>query len=395
MSDEFENDNLNYDGQEEGQDYPYESDQGSYDDSQDYSDEPQQDYDDGQDYADDGQDYSDDGYDNSSNRGASREAAKMKKEWANSIVTNKRVKREEMRRKLKRAMLFMLVFALIVTSVVYIMLLFIQENNVRITASSQNGDSSISLSFDNNYWTPYLNAQGPTEIWNVSYSPVYKTERIDTVDEVYALLSADSVPVGTNNGENFIRFTFMLRNNGRSDVHIDYKMNLEYGEDGGLQDAVRVMWGESIKNYSTTGDDPDASVGQTRTTVTVYASRSTNQRLANTAINSGSDGANGYTEYIAYPSGSDQPDYDWKEDFYDKLNTSDGISRNDAEAYGYLKATTPFADKNAVFENTTDLAQGDIMYCYVCIWLEGSDYDCVDRVIGDFVTLGIDFVAYS
>lgn len=104
---------------------------------------------------------------------ARKEQSRLKKEWEESIVASKKVKQEEIRRKVKRAMLIMLVFSLIVTSIVYVMLLFIQENNIRITANNRNKEKSISLSMDNSFWTPYLNADGPDQMWNVSYDPRY------------------------------------------------------------------------------------------------------------------------------------------------------------------------------------------------------------------------------
>ncbi|MBQ3754850.1 MAG: hypothetical protein II867_01645, partial [Clostridia bacterium] len=39
---------------------------------------------------------------------AKKEKAQLQKEWEDSIVSNKRVKREEFRRKFKRALLFLL-----------------------------------------------------------------------------------------------------------------------------------------------------------------------------------------------------------------------------------------------------------------------------------------------
>lgn len=105
-------------------------------------------------------------------------ASPLEKEWEDSIVASKKVKREEMRRKLKRAMLILLVFSLITTSVVYIMLLFVQENNIRITASNRNKEKSISLSMDNDFWTPYLNAEGPEHMWNISYDVRYKPSNL-------------------------------------------------------------------------------------------------------------------------------------------------------------------------------------------------------------------------
>lgn len=393
MSDEFENNDRPYEGQdgltEQFDDAPQDvsdADGASVEqgDASDYSydDEPYDD--DGQYDGDSGDAYYDD---------APKQPAKMKREWANSITTNKKVKREEMRRKLKKAMLFMLVFALIVTSIVYIMLLFIQENNVRITASSQNRDNSIALSFDNNYWTPYLNAQGPTKIWDVSYSPIYKREKLDTIDAVTAMLRGNDVPVGTNNGENFIRFTFMLRNNGSADVNVDYEMTLENDRDSGLQNAVRVMWGESFKNPENVddefADDPN------RTAVRVYAALSNDARLASTGLNVMREPEDGYLEYVAYPSGSDAPGYNWRRDFQEKLDTPDGMTTSEAMINGFLEPTIAFAGTDVVFRESTLLPRGDIMYCYVCIWLEGSDFDCNDKALGGYVRLGINFVATS
>lgn len=418
MSDEFENDDLNLEGQEAAQDYQednYAPEENYPDESQSYDDAPSNedmssddnggDYDDGGDYYDEG----DGGDENNKADGkkskkskqqeddAPKMPAKMRREWENEITTNKKVKREELRRKVKKAMLFMLVFALVVTSIVYIMLLFIQENNVRITASSQNNDNSISLSFDNNYWTPYLNAQGPTEVWDISYSPIYGREMIDTIDEVYSMLRADSVEVGTKNGTNFIRFTFMLRNNGNADVNVDYEITLENDATSGLQNALRVMWGESFKNPDYAQDDPDNPddpTDPTRTRVSVYAALSNNPRLANTSLNALRGPEDGYLEYVAYPMGSDLPDYNWDTDFYDKLEDG-SLNRDDALRNGFLEPTLPFESGNTVFKKeAVRLARGDIMYCYCCIWLEGSDFDCVDSALEGFVKLGINFVAY-
>lgn len=402
MSDDLKNLNDAADEEELGYDDPAEEGADDYD--EDAPDEYEDDSagegaDEGEedsagedeDYADDGEDYGDE--DHGDEGGG--EPAKMKREWINSITTSKKVKREEMRRKLKRAMLFMLVFALVVTSIVYVMLLFIQENNVRITANSQNSEKSISLSFDNNYWTPYLNAQGPTKIWDVSYSKEYDREELHTTDEVLAILRADNVRVGTMNGENFIRFVFMLRNNGASSATVDYEMTLANDTDSGLQNAVRVMWGQSFKNLDDffVDEDGDGVADNDRTETAIYAAKSFNPRLANTNINWGVDPDQGYIEYVAYPVGSDDPNYELQQ-FHDKIGTDEGMSREEADRYGYTVATTPFENSQKVFSRTATLTQGDIMYCYVCIWLEGSDFDCVNDALGGYVTIGINFVAH-
>ncbi len=304
------------------------------------------------------------------------EPAEMKQEWSDSIVASKRVKREEMRRRLKKAMLFMLVFALVVTSIVYVMLLFIEENNVRITANSNNSDKSITLSMDNEYWTPFLNPRGPKNLWDVSYNPDYGREKIDTIEEVEARIDAAEVQVGTDHGDNYIRFVFMLRNNGKADATLNYEMTLEYEKEHNLQNAVRVMWGESFKHNDQT---------VTRGTVEIYAALSYNPRLEGTNKNLDRTLETGFIEYVAYPTEVEDPSFSLV-DFERQSDSAEAAQK------GYV-STTPFESDEFVFQKTNTLPVGDVMYCYVCIWLEGSDFDCVDAALGGYVKLGINFLA--
>ncbi len=305
-----------------------------------------------------------------------------------SIIAKKRIKREELRRKVKKAAVIVLVVSLILTSLAYILLLFDRSNDVRITASSPD-ESHISLSFDDTYWATYLDAQGPSKFWNVSYSPAYEQEKIDDKGYVLDLLLDDDIPIGVNNGKNFIRFTCMLRNDCDTDVTVDYEMTLDYDNNSGLKDAVRVMWGESIKV-----PDGDTPADLEMTSVRVYAALSDDPRLACTKLNEGRSAEDGYLEYVAYPVGSDAPDFDWQNDFFKKLDSPYGMTTEDALANGFLEPTEPFGE-DFVFKNTTTLARGGIMYCYVCIWLEGSDFDCVDSALGGYVKLGVNFFAHS
>lgn len=322
-----------------------------------------------------------------------KEQARLKKEWEDSIVASKKVKQEEIRRKVKRAMLIMLVFSLIVTSIVYVMLLFIQENNIRITANNRNKEKSISLSMDNSYWTPYLNAEGPEEMWNISYDHRYgfPTEYADSIAEVVERLEADKVELGAQNGEQFIRFTFMLKNTGNEQAHINYEMTLEFDKHA-LQDAIRVTWGESFKNEDVETDK--------RTDVEVYAALSKNERLAGSNINAKGDGTfrtaeEGYIEYVSYPgvftSQVNKGDpYYYVKDFESTLKDID--QRAEERANGFF-ATTPFYSDEYVFQREVDMAKGDIMYCYVSIWLEGSDFECIDDRLGGYCKIGLNFYA--
>jgi len=323
-----------------------------------------------------------------------RKALKMRKEWADEIVSNKKVRREEARRKLKKAMLFVLTFSVIITSVVYIMLLFIQENNVRITAKSSVDEKSISLSMDNEYWTPYLNSKGPDQMWDLSYSREYEREEIRHIDEVKALLSADEIKVGDMHGDKYICFVFMLRNSGSLTATVDYAMTVE-SDGGGLDNAVRVMWGESFKSKLAEGVDPETNIPY-EPTVDVYARLSYDEKLANTSINVGRTIDDGFIEYTSYPlystSFENVHDYEQNLNVDDKLISS--VEKQEEALNAGFFATTPFASEELVFERQMELKAGDIMYAYVCIWLEGSDYECIDNVLGSSCKIGVEFYAH-
>lgn len=328
-------------------------------------------------------------------RNSAKETARLKKEWEDSIVASKKVKREELRAKVKRAMLIILVFALIVTSVVYIMLLLMDENNVRITVSNRNTDKSITLSMDNEYWTPYLNADGPDEIWNISYDsryyPTVSTETPPSMSDVYSLLNSDDFTLGEMNGERYIAFTFMLRNNGNESAHVDYEMTLEF-DDHNLQDSVRVMWGYALKDANGIID----SENEDATNINVYASLSKSERLAGNAYNADRTAEDGYIECIAYDGevgNARHPNskYYYLKD-YDAMLNADPDTKMTAQLHGY-RATTPFASDEFVFQNELELEKGNIMYCYLCIWIEGSDFDCIDSAIGGYCKMGLNFYA--
>lgn len=343
-------------------------------------------------------------------KAAAREAAKNKskrqKEWEDSLVANKRVKREELKRKMKRAMLILLVFSLILTSVVYIMLLFIDENNIRITASSKD-DKSISLSFDKITWTPYLDVDGPDNMWNISYNPVYKLDEVPSLGEIEVKLAdAELGQVGGNHSaENVIEFCFYMRNNSDVAVPYGFEMLLE-SNDKGLEDCMRVIWANHI-----IGTDPNRE-DRPQTTINCYASLSSDPRLSYNKVGAnGIEYEQGGVEKIAYPQGSETfteeqlkmyeqgkvlgYNGDWKD-----VNLKDGQG-NDMynsvneflSATGYVD-TTPFYSEDYVLHEESYLDVGEMLCVYVCIWIEGSDFDCVDSALGGYITLSITFSAF-
>lgn len=343
-------------------------------------------------------------------KAAAREAAKNKskrqKEWEDSLVANKRVKREELKRKMKRAMLILLVFSLILTSVVYIMLLFIDENNIRITASSKD-DKSISLSFDKITWTPYLDVDGPDNMWNISYNPVYKLDEVPSLGEIEVKLAdAELGQVGGNHSaENVIEFCFYMRNNSDVAVPYGFEMLLE-SNDKGLEDCMRVIWANHIIGTNPNRED------RPQTTINCYASLSSDPRLSYNKVGAnGIEYEQGGVEKIAYPQGSETfteeqlkmyeqgkvlgYNGDWKD-----VNLKDGQG-NDVynsvneflSATGYVD-TTPFYSEDYVLHEESYLDVGEMLCVYVCIWIEGSDFDCVDSALGGYITLSITFSAF-
>ena len=329
-------------------------------------------------------------------REAAKNKSKAQKAWEDSIVANKRVKREEINRKLKKAMLIILIFSLIITSTVYIMLLFIDENNVRITATNTI-DKSISLSFDGERWTPYLDVDGPDNMWNISYDPTYKTETIPpSIAEVEKMLKegSEGLLVGGNKSKpNLIEFCFYLRNTSKVMVPYTYEMSLE-ANDKGLEDSMRVMWTTHV--IGTSGDRADRPGTQTN----VYAALSDDERLQ---YNNG-------VEKIAYPAGAEKFTAEQFEfysrgkvmDLYGNFVDMDEELRdgqgnyiyNDVEQFltttGYID-TKPFYNDEFVLQETSYLDTSEMACIYVCVWIEGSDLDCTDSALDGYVTLSIKF----
>lgn len=350
-------------------------------------------------------------------REAQKEKSRRQKEWEDSIVANKRVKREETRRKLKRALLILLVFSLILTSVVYVMLLFIEENNIRITASSKD-DKSIELSFDRDNWSPFLDVKGPEEMWNISYDPTYKQGDVPTLATIeqklrsYEENPSENEIAGNHSRSNVIEFCFFLRNSGSERVEYKAEMLLS-SNDEGLEDAIRVAWGEGY--YGTNAEQPDRAQYNVR----CYAAPSDREVLAyNKTDGRGNVYEQGGVEKIAYPvwtsgswdSAKNPPCTTENLQKYEEglewnsvtgnyqsvsLKGEDGKDKY-ATAEEYLLATgyentVPFLGDDCVLNETSYLNAGETLCVYIAIWIEGSDFDCGDSAIDGYVTLSINF----
>lgn len=323
---------------------------------------------------------------------AEKAQAKAQKVWEEGIYESKRLKAEERRRKVKRAMLVILVFAMIATSVVYSTLLFIEENNIRITATSNNTTKSIALSIDGETWTPYLNGRGPENMSDITYYGLFENESHPwTIEEASDVLVSEDPLVGNRNEDNYIAFMFLLKNTSDESAFVSCSMNFEVEVDMGLQNATRVMWGKSFSKRS-------------ESDVRIFATTSSNSKLAGLKINEGRTLEDGYLENVAYPFNRDKKivvrEDGAEEDTvfasytdYEQYLTDNELWE-EAEKNGYF-ACEPFESSEYVFQEEIEIEKGEIMYCYVQIWIEGTDYDCTDMAASGKVKMGLDFAVVA
>ena len=320
---------------------------------------------------------------------------KAQKEWEESIIANKRVKRELTRKKVTKALALILILSLLLTSVVYVMLLFIEENSIRITATSKD-DRTISLSGDGDIWAPKLNVEGPDFMWHMSYNHEYEKEKVcdqtvPSYESLYEMITSSSIDTSVSGmlstkEDAYIAFSFMLRNT--SDVmneNIPFKISMGVDASGqkrkyGLVDAIRVMWIEEYGNIADHIQDEKHSG--------VYATATSNEEVVNMQYQlfNMTDEEGNKPSYVpekwAYPSKMVNDakrtlnlQYEWTPE--DVLNG--------------FKDTIPFASSETVFEYESYLVPEEVVRFVVVVWIEGSDFDCNDDALESFVSLRIDF----
>jgi len=314
---------------------------------------------------------------------AQKEKQKAYDEWEEGISKNKRVRRDAFRKKVKRAMLVLLTFSLITTSIVYTTLLFVEENNVRITATSNYAEKSLALSMDNSVWTPYLNGKGPDYMSDITYNSMIANELHPwTKDEALSALASANPEIGNRYEDKYIAFMFMLKNTSKEGAYVACDMEVDIIQEGGIENACRVMWGTSFSQH-------------TKTDVRVFSTLSKNESLKDLKINQSRNYEEGYLEYCSYPYTRNK-EYVYNNEPFDDLNAFETYLGEDeekwaeAEKNGYF-ACEPFYSDEFVFKENVELEKGEIMYCYVQIWLEGSDLECVDSITKGQVKMKLNF----
>lgn len=254
------------------------------------------------------------------------------------IIKNKKIRAASKRRTATTVIIIFLICALLLTGAAWGTIAFIDANSMRVVVEKNNvGDISISKTADFSSPSTVLKMNGPEDISNITYDWILK-------DELFG-------KEGDHHGNNYIAYSFFLKNVSDSDILFKSSIMLNYVSKD-IERAVRIVVIE---------DEEKA---------TCYAVTR-------------SDGS---PEYIAYDT--------------DSKETQKPLPLGDSRLDELLgtNVTTPFStdepkDNNVlVFESAdTFLAVEEVKKFTVLIWLEGSDSDCVDSIIGAKVNFEYNF----
>lgn len=254
------------------------------------------------------------------------------------IIKNQKIRAASRRRTATTVIIIFLLCALLLTGATWGTIAFIDANSMRIVVDKSNvGDISISKTADFSSPATVLKMNGPEEISNITFDWINK-------DELFG-------KEGDHHGDNYIAYSFFLKNVSDSDILFKSSIVLNYVSKD-IERAVRIVIIE---------DEEKAAC---------YAVPR----------------SDGTPEYIAY-------DTDVKE-------TQQPLPLGESKLDALLgtNVTTPFASdepKNnniTVFESAdTFLAVDEVKKYTVLIWLEGSDSDCMDAIIGAKVNFEYNF----
>lgn len=255
-----------------------------------------------------------------------------------AIIKNQKIRAASRRRTATTVIIIFLICALLLTGAAWGTIVFIDANSMRIVVDKSNvGDISISKTADFSSPATVLKMNGPEDISNITYDWILK-------DELFG-------KEGDHHGDNYIAYSFFLKNVGDSDILFKSSIVLNYVSKD-IERAVRIVIIEDEEKatcYAVTRSD-------------------------------------GTPEYIAYDT--------------DDKATQQPLPLGESRLDELLSTnvTTPFStdepkDNNVeVFESAdTFLAVDEVKKYTVLIWLEGSDSDCMDAILGAKVNFEFNF----
>ena len=254
------------------------------------------------------------------------------------IIKNQKIRAASKRRTATTVIIVFLLCALLLTGATWGTIAFIDANSMRIVVDKSNvGDISISKTADFSSPSTVLKMNGPDEISNITYDWIVK-------DELFG-------KEGDHHGDNYIAYSFFLKNVSDSNILFKSSIVLNYVSKD-IERAVRIVIIED--------EEKAACYAVTR--------------------------SDGTPEYIAYDT--------------DDKATQQPLPLGESRLDELLSTnvTTPFStdepkDNNVgVFESAdTFLAVDEVKKYTVLIWLEGSDSDCMDAILGAKVNFEFNF----
>ncbi len=258
------------------------------------------------------------------------------------IAKKRNVRAQTRRRTLTLIVIIFLLIAILITGAIYGILAFIDFNSFRITVDRTSGEVlSLSQSYDFSNPTTVLGVNGPKYMDNVAYQMI-------PVDEIIA-------GQGELNGSNYIANTFFLKNMGANDCRFNETISLSNTYKG-LDAAMRLLVVKNVYQYV------------------------------------GGEWVEGVDEYYCYAKAKADGTAEY-------VSGGDSVIKEPEVDPNYEGEDIPWQCVNflsdSVILNTDyyDIAVGQTIRYSLVVWLEGTDEQCVDEVLGGKVSLAIKFTS--
>lgn len=265
------------------------------------------------------------------------------------IAKKRSVRAKTRRRTATLIVTIFLLAAVMVTAAVYAILAFIDFNSFRITVDRSTGQS-LSLSHSIDFLKPSssLGIDGPKYMDNVAYESI----------DIQGIIEGE----GELNGDNYIANTFYLRNNGLKDCKYITEISLSNTYKG-LDAAMRLLLVRNVYEYVNGEWIP------TENEYTCYAKARTEPLEDGTTQEyvSGGNGDQVIPEPVKHPINEDE---DWL-------------------------CTNFISNSTILNDEQFDIQSKQIIRYSIVVWLEGSDLECVDDVLGGKVSLSVKFSAIA
>lgn len=261
------------------------------------------------------------------------------------IISKKSVRRKTRRRTASLVMLIFVLIATLIAGMVYGVLTFIDFNSFRISVERTDLDYlTLSEDYALSHPSSVLSLAGPKTLDHCAYEWINKTEIIDGE--------------GSLNGEdkNYIACSFYLYNKG--DHSVLYYENITLTNVyKGLEDAIRILLIKQVERVDAAGN-----LYWTNPEYKVFAKV----------------GANGEDEYV---SGGDDviPEY--------VKNPNDQSDHEDWKCISFYSADSGIVTDATYYPLG---AKQKIKYG-MAVWIEGTDPECTDKVLGGKVSYSFKF----